>query len=174
MTPGRTHRLLVTGSRDWDHLDSIDRVLAHYAYMASLASPGGRLVVVHGAASGGADALAARWVAQRARNGWPVEQERHPADWGAACVQECRPDHRQRRQDGSDFCPFAGFRRNQRMVDTRPLVVFGFWRNGSSGTRDCLKRAERARIPVFRATWQERELVSPDWLAARAPVLVPA
>lgn len=165
-------RLLITGSRDWEHLASIDAVLGHYARQA--ATPEVPLTVVHGAALGGADLLAARWVGQRQRSGWPVVQERHPADWGGACVEQCKPDHRQRRRDGSDFCPFAGFRRNQRMVDTVPLLVVGFWRNGSSGTRDCMKRAEKAGLRVWRVGWPDRELVTPEWVAAQAPPLVPA
>lgn len=162
-------RLLITGSRDWDHLASIDQVLGYYTRQAF--SFGSRLIVVHGAASGGADNLAGRWVTQRSRTGWPVDQERHPAHWNGPCVEECKPNHRQTRKDGTDYCPFAGFRRNQLMVDTRPLVVVGFWRNGSSGTRDCLERAEEAGLPTFKIPWQERELADPEWLAARAPAL---
>lgn len=165
-------RLLVTGSRDWDHLDSINAVLAHYARQADW--HGGRLVVVHGDAARGADALAAAWIAKRAREGWPVSQESHPADWRGPCRLDldCKPGHRKTQPSGGDYCPRAGHHRNQAMVDAGAAVCVGFWRNGSSGTRDCLGRAEKAGIPLLRVTWGERELVAPGWLAQNAPELV--
>lgn len=162
-------RLLVTGSRDWDHLDSVDAVLRHYAFEAF--SAGGQLVVVHGKAARGLDALAANWVRQKRLNGWPVDQDPYPADWNAPCVPECRPGHRQQRDNGSDYCPYAGFRRNQQMVDTRPLACIAFHRNGSSGTRDCLKRAVQARIARLRINWGERDQVDAPWLVEHAPHL---
>lgn len=164
-------RLLVTGSREWDHADSIDEVLAHYVRQAF--DKGGRLTVVHGKCVKGADALAATWVRIRSRNGWPVTQEPHPANWNGPCGPTCRtgPDHRQVK-DGREWCPMAGNRRNQEMVDLGAAVCVGFWRNGSSGTRNCMRAAEKAHIPVLKITWQERELVTVDWLAEKAPELV--
>ena len=162
-------RLLVTGSRDWEHHDSIDQVLAHYTRRAF--EKHGRLTVVHGKAARGGDDLAAAWVKTRSRTGWPVVQEPHPAYWSAPCVPECPPGHRQRR-DGREWCPFAGHRRNQEMVDLGAAVCVAFWRNGSSGTRDCIKRAELAHIRTLKITWQERELVTPEWLTEHAPELV--
>lgn len=162
-------RLLVTGSRDWTHHDSIDQVLAYYTRQAH--SKHGRLIVVHGKAARGADDLAAGWAKLRSRNGWPVGQEAHPAHWNAPCPRQCPPGHRQFK-DGREWCPRAGHRRNQEMVDLGALVCVGFWRNGSSGTRDCLERAERAHIPTLKITWQERELVDEPWLAEHAPELV--
>ena len=162
-------RLLVTGSRDWTHLESVNEVLAYYTRQAH--EKHGRLLVVHGKATRGGDDLAMSWVKTRQRNGWPVDQEPHPAHWNAPCGPDCRPGHRQQK-DGRDWCPYAGHRRNQAMVDLGARACVGFWRNGSSGTRDCIRRAEAAHIPVLKITWQERELVTPDWLAEHAPELV--
>lgn len=166
-------RLLVTGSREWEHPDSIDEVLAYYTRQAfDLGDP---LVVVHGKCVKGADSLAASWVRIRSRNGWPVTQEPHPAHWNGPCAPTCKPgpDHRQVK-DGREWCPMAGNRRNQEMVDLGAAVCVGFWRNGSSGTRNCLRAAERAGIRVLKIKWQERELVTQEWLAEHAPRLVVA
>jgi hypothetical protein len=162
-------RLLITGSRDWDHHPSVDEVLAYYTRQAHYL--GGRLKVAHGKATRGGDDLAAAWVKLRNRNGWPVDQEPHSAHWSAPCPPECPPGHRQRK-DGREWCPRAGHRRNQEMVDRGALACVGFWRNGSSGTRDCLERAEKAGIRCLKITWQERELVTQEWLAEHAPQLV--
>lgn len=162
------YRLLVTGSREWDHPESVDAVLSHYTRLAF--AGGSTLLVVHGKARKGLDAMAATWVHQHQRAGWPVAQEAHPANWHAPCVPQCRPGHRKRYDDGSDHCPYAGFRRNQEMVDAGALACIGFHRRGSSGTRDCLRRAAEARIPHLRITWQERETAAdPLWLAVHTP-----
>lgn len=165
-----THfRLLVTGSREWDHPDSVDQVLAHYTREAF--SLGGSLVVVHGKAAKGGDDLAAAWVKIRTRNGWPVTQDPHPAHWSAPCPDTCQPDHRQH-DGGREWCPMAGHRRNQQMVDLGAAACVGFHRNGSSGTRDCLQRAKEAGIPRLRITWPMRDQVDPQWLFEHAPGLV--
>jgi hypothetical protein len=162
-------RLLITGSRDWNHLPSVDAVLAHYTREAF--SHGQQLVVVHGKARSGGDALAASWVHTRARNGWPVTQEPHPAHWNGPCAPECEPDHRQQR-NGHEWCPFAGHRRNQEMVDSGVLVCVGFHRNGSSGTRDCLRRATTADVRTLRISWASRGIIDADWLTGHAPFLL--
>jgi hypothetical protein len=80
------------------------------------------LVVVHGAARG-ADTLAAE---AAKRLGYKAEE--HPADWNLG-----------RR---------AGPIRNQAMVAAGADLLIAF--NGARGTADCVKRAERAGIPVRR------------------------
>lgn len=175
-------RLLVTGSRDWGDPQrpdamaqaraAIDAVLAHYVRQAhALGAP--RLTVVHGKALKGADNLAFMWVKQRQASGWPVEQEPHPANWNAPCVDRCQAGHRHKYPNGTgDYCPTAGFRRNQQMVDLGALVCVGFWRAGSSGTKDCLDRAGKAKIPLFKVLWADREnVLGPAWLAQHAPAL---
>lgn len=61
------HRILVTGSREWDDPQAIFDVLAEYNY--------GQVTLVHGAARG-TDTIAARIAAAF---GWRIEV--HPADW---------------------------------------------------------------------------------------------
>lgn len=75
----------------------------------------------------------------------------------------CDPHHRRQRRDGHEYCPTAGFRRNQAMIDAlaadepslssvdRRKVVVGFPmpEKGSKGTLDCLARALHAGLPVL-------------------------
>lgn len=158
-------RVLVTGSRDWDHEPSVFGALR---YLALLGHPDDHLDVRHGKAHRGADNVAARWVAIQARNGWPVAQDPYPADWGGPCVFEgtivCQQGHRQTK-NGREWCPLAGHRRNQQMIDVGGVdLVVGFLKHGSSGTRDCLKRAERAGLPRLVVPWGDRDRVDADWL----------
>ncbi len=164
-------RLLVTGSRKWDHLPSIGSTLEHFTHAAF--QLGSRLTVVHGAAVSGADAIAASWASTRNRNGWPVDVEPHPADW-RLCTTDCRPGHRIERAGGGDYCPYAGHRRNQEMVDAGAAMCVAFWRGGSSGTRHCFSAADEAKMPVFKIRWHEHELITPEWLASNAPRLEPS
>lgn len=114
----------------------------------------GQLVVVHGAARG-ADAIASAWARHNRSQG--VVERRFPADWEGPCTPECKPGHRRERLDGSSFCPSEGLRRNQRMVDHVAaecdpvgVIVLGFLVAGEAcrGTRDCLRRAKLAGLPV--------------------------
>lgn len=128
-------RILVTGSRNWT-----DARLIHAA-LAQFAAPGA--VVVHGGAPG-ADTLAARAAADLG-----LTVEAHPADW-VRCVPDCPPRHRKTAPYPwhGTYCPAAGSRRNQAMVDLGADVVLGFPLGRSTGTRDCMRRAARAGIPV--------------------------
>lgn len=129
-------RIIVTGGRDYvDHL-TIGRA---FARVAADAFPN-RITLVHGGASG-ADALAERDATAR---GWAIDPV--PADWEGPCGPECRPGHRRTRADGTEFCPAAGPRRNQVMVDKGADLVIAF--PGGSGTADCVRRARAAGIPV--------------------------
>lgn len=101
------------------------------------------LTVVHGAAEGGDKLM------DRIARAWGCVVEPHPVsqeDWDT-CLSTCKPGHRRRRRDGSTFCPGAGTRRNQRMVDLGAHLCLG-WPNGSawSGTWHCMTRAEAAGI----------------------------
>lgn len=73
--------------------------------------------------------------------------EPHPADWDG-CVPSCRPGHRKVRWDGTWYCPTGGFRRNQDMVDTGVDVCCALPLGASPGTRDCMRRARAAGVPV--------------------------
>ena len=116
------HRILVTGSRDWDDAKTIAETLK---YEFIINNRNKNMILVTGACPTGADLLAEQaWHAQ----GFAIE--RHPADW-------------QRYGKG------AGFIRNQHMVDLGANVCYAFLRNGSKGTQHCIDRAQLAGIPVF-------------------------
>lgn len=67
-----------------------------------------------------------------------------------------RRGHRMHRAGGVEYCPFAGHRRNQEMIDDlaaqdgrKICVAFPIPRLKSTGTTDCLLRAVAMEIPVF-------------------------
>jgi len=113
-------RVIVTGSRALTDRDLVWEALAVARWEL------GPLIVVHGAAPG-ADTLAALWVEQHP--GLDCAEEPHRADWA-------------RLGRG------AGPIRNQAMVDAGAVLCIGFPVSGSRGTRDCMRRAEAAGIPV--------------------------
>jgi len=135
-TPQVRVRILTTGSREFT-----DYVLVESTIAAVWREHGGApLLLVHGAARG-ADTLVARVAASR-----PDERstaEAHPADW-----DKYRPADDDRKNS-------AGFIRNQEMVDAGAVVCLAFYRSSArnSGTRDCVRRARKAGIPV-REVWQ--------------------
>jgi len=165
---GPDFRLLVTGSRNWDHRRSIEQVLRYYLRQA--VHNGHRLVVTQGEAVAGADKTTNDWAEHAMRVGWAVLNDPHPARWSVCSHERCRPGHQIRRPSGTYYCPYAGFVRNQVMVDTRPHVCVAFWRAGSSGTRDCRTRALDAGIPVLTVHWGDRDGVDAAWLAEQAPL----
>lgn len=120
--PGTTFRVLVTGSRTWTHKPTITTTLdrLHTEHDS-------RLMVVHGACPGGADAIADRWARDR---GVPVET--HPADWTTGRV--------------------AGPHRNAAVVATGPALCLAFIRDDSPGATGCARLAEAAGIPTTRHT----------------------
>jgi hypothetical protein len=136
-------RVLVTGSRRWTDAEALHAALLECWYDA-MELGADDITVVHGAAPG-ADTLADLWAI--AHQGLGVLVERHPADW-SACAADCGPGHRRRRRDGSEYCPTAGHRRNQLMVDLGAAVCVALPLPGSSGTWDCVRRAELAGIDV--------------------------
>lgn len=113
-------RILVTGSRAHDDRDLIWEALAVSRWEL------GPLVVVHGSAPG-ADSLASRWV--REHPGLDCTEERHPADW-------------------SGLGRTAGPIRNQQMVDAGAVLCLAFPLHNARGTKDAMRRAEAAGIPV--------------------------
>lgn len=138
-------RVVVTGSRYWTDAPAIeDALLDAWHDAVQLYSPAVRFVVVHGDCPAGADRIAKEWAIA---NG--VDHEAHPADWEAPCAEGCpgAPHRKTSRQHG-DYCPLAGFRRNQLMVHLGADLLLGFRLNGSAGTSDCINRAEKAGIPV--------------------------
>lgn len=152
--------VLVTGSRfakPSEHLKTIRTVL----FWATGARDGkfGDHELWDGEASG-ADVIAHNLAQEDF--GWSVR--RFPADWANCDMaprrkgdpKGCPPMHRKVRSDGTTtYCPTAGFRRNQLMVDAlskvdgRKVVVgFPIPSLGSRGTIDCLTRALHAGLPI--------------------------
>ncbi len=134
-------RVLVTGSRSWTDADTVSEAL----YAQGRLSPQGRMLVIHGDCPTGADSHAQRFVETYAHFG--VEVLRIPADWGRDCTDMCT--HRPRYRNGMPYCPAAGVIRNQVLVDQGADVCLAFPLGRSPGTRDCMRRAATAGIPVL-------------------------
>lgn len=158
--------LLVTGSRKFADPGTVNRCLD--MCMRPAARLGLAVHVWHGKCEKGPDAYADAW-AVKAQTTWqakhpavpcPVELRRFPAQWQDPCREQCHHGPRGQRWDGTSYCQMAGFYRNQDMIDAAvqvsPVVVIGFWRGGSSGTRDCLDRAKTAGLPIATVTWERR------------------
>lgn len=106
--------VLVTGSRTWDDYGFIYRRLAS---LAEADHDGQQIVVVHGHAKKGADAMADKAAREL---GYGVR--RYPADW--------------------DLGAWAGMERNSTMLRVEaPQVVLAFWKDESSGTGDMIEKA---------------------------------
>lgn len=142
-------RLLVYGSRDWTDREAIHRDLdAVFAELTDIddTEP---LIVVNGFAPG-ADRMADEWASAHERAGpwrfparWQVCEHSHPS-------VPCPPgfDHRKRNRHGDDYCPLAGFRRNQEMIDrAEPQQAYGYTL-GTRGAADMTGRVLRARVPL--------------------------
>lgn len=126
-------RILVTGSRNLTDYNKV--VMAISAALETLYASrpdDKKIVVVHGGAKG-ADTLAGDFVSQaRAylKNlGYTIKEEIHKADW-------------------DNVGKYAGPIRNQRMVDCGADICVAFPEKDSKGTKDCIRRAQRAGIPV--------------------------
>lgn len=136
-------RVLVTGSRRWSDAEVLGAALLECWFDAMELGADG-ITVVHGGAPG-ADSLADLWAV--GHQGLGVLREPHPADW-SVCAAECEPGHRRQRRDGTPYCPTAGHRRNQLMVDLGAAVCVAFPLGRSAGTRDCMRRAWSAGMQV--------------------------
>lgn len=142
-------RILITGSRDWTDVFLIERALMEA--FVDLGCDTSTILVEGGAK--GADLLAAELWRGPLRRG---VVEEHPADW-ENCAPWCKLSHRRRRPDADgnmvDYCPSAGIRRNQMMVNLGADVCLAFIKDNSRGASHAAKCAEKAGIPVryFRA-----------------------
>lgn len=123
-----THRILITGSREWDNRQLMEDELDSWGQFFDMG--GEWATLVHGAARGADSMAAAIW------ESWARPAEAHPAKWD-------------RKLDGS-YNKMAGFQRNQRMVDLGADICLAFLKTGAGnrGTRDCMDRAKRAGIEV--------------------------
>lgn len=100
------------------------------------------LTIVHGGCPTGLD-----WIAKEfCLNSWIADEE-HKADWERICDGRCT--HKPRYKNNKSYCPYAGWLRNQHMVDLGADVCLAFPLDISVGTRDCINRAKRASIPVI-------------------------
>lgn len=115
-------RILVTGSRDWTDRATIERALRD-ALLSLGAGPDA--VLVQGECHlGGADIIAKEiW------QGWGLDVESHPAEFG--------PDGR-----------VLGPKRNAHMVSLGADLCLAFPLPSSRGTRNCMRLAREAGIPV--------------------------
>ncbi len=129
-------RVLVTGARAWTDAAavcrSLDLVLAHL----------GSFILIQGDAKDGLDVIAKGWAI---RTNCPHEDV--PADWSRSCDGDCH--HSVRWRNGTTYCTIAGFLRNQEMVDRGADLCLAWPLGKSLGTRDCMRRAKRAGIPVI-------------------------
>ena len=150
------YALAVTGSRHHTDLRLIREALT----TAIHAAPAGRDVTVrHGACPTGADTLAAYLLDRHRRFddvfNRAVLERAVPADWDH-CADDCSPEpHRVKKLPGDrhhpgdldDYCPGAGPRRNTLLVDGAHLLL-AFPLGLSYGTRNCMKAARAAGVPV--------------------------
>jgi hypothetical protein len=167
--------LVATGSRWWsDRRGVIDAMESWFGACEALWGPTASLLVMHGACpespvGTGADFMVDEWAVDNARRG--VSVARFPADWDT-CGPSCPKDggrHRKLRRDDDwahpgrldTYCPSAGPRRNQVMIDTAVELLEGDSGHGAvkcvaflllnalnSGTRSCTRRATKAGIQV--------------------------
>lgn len=114
-------RVLVTGGRNWNNTDTIWCALDRE--LEELTDEE-ELVVIHGGCPTGADELADQWAEDSG-----VAVNVFPADWDT-------------------YGKAAGPIRNQQMVDGAD-VCLAFPMGESRGTRDCMRRAKAAGIPVI-------------------------
>ncbi|MFD9443454.1 DUF2493 domain-containing protein [Streptomyces sp. NPDC060001] len=150
-----TALIALTGSRAWPDPKLLEDTLL-YVWHDALQIGYTSIELMQGCADG-ADTIGGLWAR---RNGIPVRER--PADWDGPCGPDCQPGHRRRNRRGSEFCPLAGHRRNQQMVDEHPLLFVAapvrctaakcrpLPPHDSHGTADCIRRAEAAGIPVYR------------------------
>lgn len=114
---GGVFTILGTGSRSFTDRQLLDQVLMDCWHDAVQLGADG--IRIREGEADGADTLLREWAEA---NGIAVDP--CPADWDH-CASACRPGHRRRRRDGSEYCPTAGHRRNQVMVDTGAELAVG-------------------------------------------------
>jgi hypothetical protein len=145
--------IALTGPRAWTNILLLEDALLGVWHDALQDGYTG-IELMHGCAEG-YDSLGGQWAH---RNGILVRER--SADWEGPCGPNCKSGHRRRNRRGIEFCPQAGHRRNQQMVDEQPvLFVAGVMRctapkcarkapHNTHGATDCIRRADAADIPV--------------------------
>lgn len=141
--------VLATGSRWWR-----DRELA-FAAWDQAADRFGDFALRHGDCPTGFDVISQEWAD---RHG--VATDPMPAAWDS-CGWDCPPTPHRRRKRADDvhhpgmlddFCPHAGPRRNAAMVAKGAELVVAAPDALSHGTRNCMRLARQARIPLWDIT----------------------
>jgi hypothetical protein len=127
----RPYRILVTGSREWTDVSTIEDALLNALYESPAdADPP---VLVHGGCPTGADAIAdsvwRHWSHVYPELGFLADPEVHPADWA---------------RHGRSAGPI----RNHAMVRAGADICLAFPVGRSPGTRGCMAAARAALIPV--------------------------
>ena len=117
-------RLLITGSRNGCDERKLreELIRAYYELVGWDTQSDDIVILVHGGAPGVDSQAEQIW------KSWRLPVEIHPADWSIGKK--------------------AGPIRNQEMVDSGADLCLGFPSADSTGTFDCLRRAEAAAIPV--------------------------
>lgn len=165
-------RVILTGSRTWKPgtqtitqygwpgllADVLDN-----AALAAAENPACRgLLLVHGACRRGADAIGDWWACDRRRRGWPVDVERHPADWSAYGRRAGIVRNQAMVRLGGDVClAFVAECGDRKCARPRP--------HGSHGATNCADLAEAAGIHVQLFTSD----VSPDLVTPAGVPLTP-
>lgn len=152
--------LAVTGSRHHTNRRLIREALTEAIHAAPA---GADIEVRHGDCPTGADALVAHLLRQHRAFGnvfnRPAMERAIPADWDH-CTPDCPNEpHRVTKLRGDrhhpgqldDYCPGAGPRRNALLVDGAHLLL-AFPLGLSYGTRNCMKQARNAGVPVHPIT----------------------
>lgn len=121
----RDARILITGSRTWTDVETIERDLGILA--SGFLGMGKRPVLVAGGAKG-ADTIAENFFRRR---GWAIEI--HNAQW-------------------EQYGKRAGYIRNAKMVELGADICLAFIRDKSKGATMCANLAETAGIQVIRVT----------------------
>jgi hypothetical protein len=142
--------VLATGGRAFTTRRPIHQRLA--AIKAT--HPGEILVLRHGACPAGADKIC-----HQVGKELGYRLDPHRAHWNGPCDHYCHPHHRLLDRIGRSYCPDAGKRRNQHMIDLepRPNECIAFPAKTSPGTWHCVRAARRAGIP----TWVHGEHTTP-------------
>jgi len=133
-----TIRILVTVSRSFKEFSTMRTALekVHAEYPDA--------VLEHGNCDPGDVHAAGMWKAMGGTD------KPHPADW-PTCAPDCRPTHRRRRRNGDWYCPTAGLRRDEVMVESAPDLGLAFI-DPKSKTRGAIRTAEMlvdAGIPTL-------------------------
>jgi hypothetical protein len=147
-------QILVTGSRRWTDRAMIRRALEREFECVASYVEASEITVVHGAQGvyengykHGKLICGADMMADEEAKALGMCTDPIAADWEGPCDANCHHGPR-RMRSGVSYCQLAGFRRNQKLVDTQPDLALGFPLGHSPGTRDCLCRATAAGIPT--------------------------